>query len=134
MPEFLVIYEEPRLIVTVDRLSFYEQEGHTLVIQAENEVKTFIAAYDYLTRRGHLVRTMKPCEGVEDLRRYAEQRWLYGGDNEIVVVAGLSLEQMEEVYEAGVPVIGGSNDTRRMTVITTIEPYQVHLGDAVVSG
>ncbi len=124
MKEFLVLYEEPRLVVTHDRSS-YEPEGHALVVQAENETQAFIVAYDHLTRRGHMVRTMKAGESLENLQRFAQQRRAYSGTLQIVVVAGLDIEHMEEVYQAGVPIVGGKNDDCVMTSILRIEPYQV---------
>ncbi|NJN68482.1 MAG: hypothetical protein HC884_18105 [Chloroflexaceae bacterium] len=132
MAEFLVLYEEPRLVVMHDR-SFYEPQGHALVVQASNETQAFIAAYDHLTRRGHMVRTMKAGESLENLQRFAQQRRAYSGTLQIVVVAGLDIEHMEEVYQAGVPIVGGKNDDCMMTDIISIQPYQVRRTGAVVS-
>jgi hypothetical protein len=135
MGEFLVLYDEPRLLVTTEKLSFFEREGHALVVEAADEVQAFIAAYDHLTRRGHMVRTIKAGENLENLRRFQEQRRIYqgeGGEKAVAVVAGLTLDQMQRVYDAGVPVVGGTGENRQMTNILNIQPYQVDTGRALV--
>lgn len=131
MAEFLVLYEEPKLLVDRDR-SWYEFEGHSLVVDAEDEAWAFVAAYDYLTRRGHMVRTMKAGTTLDDIMRLQEERRRYDPSVQIAVVAGLSLEQMQVGYDAGIPVIGGRLDNQRMTNIIRIQPYAIQHTPAVV--
>jgi hypothetical protein len=123
--EYLVLYEEPRIVMTADYQSHYEQEGHALVVQATDEAQAFIAAFDLLTRRGHMVRTIKAGETRETLLRSQEEQRTYNPEVHIAVTAGLTLEQMEQVWDAGVPVIGGRGDTRKMTTIIKISHYSV---------
>lgn len=134
MTEFLVFYEEPRFVTTAERLSFYEQEGHALVVQADNAVQAFVAAFDCLTRRGHMVRTIKAGESLESLQRVQSERRAYDDGVHVAVIAGLNLDQMLEVYEAGVPVVGGRNDNRVMTSILRIQPYTVNQQANIVDG
>lgn len=124
MSDFLVLYEEPRLLHT-DQQTQYEKEGHALVVQAEDEVQAFVAAFDHLTRRGHMVRTMKAGEDLADLVRVEQERQQYEGDFRVLVVADLNLEQMQQVYQSGVPIIGGRGDTQVMTSIIRIQPYAI---------
>jgi hypothetical protein len=123
--EFLVLYDEPRLIHTYDKGAFYEQEGHSLVVQANDEEYAFIAAFDCLTRRGHMVRTMKPGETVDDLFRSQEQQRAYNPEINVAVISGLTLDQMQRVWAAGVPIIGGRGDTRKMTHIVSLQAYDL---------
>ncbi len=125
MPEFLVLYEVPRLIISHESGSFYDNEGHALVVQANDVVQAFIIAFDHLTRHGHMVRTIKPGEIREDLLVSQEQQRAYNPDVQVIVISGLSLDQMEQVWQAGVPIIGGRGDNRKMTRIIKIEPYQL---------
>lgn len=133
MPKFLILYEEPRLVITPDRGSYYEQEGHALVVEAAHESDAFVMAFDYLSRRGHMVRTIKPGENVEDLQRSQEEQRSYNPDVHIQVIAGMSLDQMLQVWNAGVPVIGGRGDHRKMTTLLKIAPYTLECTGKVLS-
>lgn len=133
MTEFLVLYEEPHMVKTTERETMWEHKGHTLVVQAPDPVQAFVAAFDYLTRRGHMVRTMKAGEVLEELLRVEAERRRYDGGFHVCVVAGLNLDQMQQAYQAGVPVIGGKGDKRTMTSIISIQPYAVAREGTVVT-
>lgn len=127
MQEYLVLYEEPCLIKTLDKGSYYDYEGHALVVEAENEVQAFIVAFDILTRRGHMVRTIKPGETPDELVQSQQQQRTYTPDVYVTVIAGLTLDQMQQIWSAGIPVIGGRGDTRKMTNIISIHSYSLEL-------
>ncbi len=122
--EFLVFYEVPRLVAGEQDATF-EQEGHALVVCAESAVDAFIGAFDWLTRRGHMVRTIKAGERLESLQRIEQERQQYEGGFKLSVVAGLMMDEMQQVYDAGVPIVGGKGDNRTMTTIISIQPYRV---------
>ena len=68
----------------------YRPEGHTLIVNAENKVKAFILAYQELTSKGCMVRTVGDYAG-----------WKIGssdGSNEeLLDYAGLSTSEMKEI-------------------------------------
>jgi hypothetical protein len=123
--EYLVLYEEPRFVMALDQQTHYDNEGHALVVPAETEAQAFVVAFDMLTRRGHMVRTIKAGETRDTLQRSQQEQRTYDPHVHIIVIAGLTLEQMEHVWNAGVPLIGGRGDTRKMTNIINIQPYNI---------
>src|ERR1035438_6578923 len=96
--KFLVTYIVDRYFQGEDGLR-YRAEGHSLTVEAENKVKAFIAAYEHLTEKGHMVCTV--AEVQQDDERTLE---LYGGEvsNGPPGVASLSSTETQQVYDAGI--------------------------------
>jgi hypothetical protein len=97
----------------------YRPEGYTFIVQAEDKVQAFIAAYENLTANGHMVCTAGPFYG----RIFTAAD---GREEEELALAGLSTAEMKKVYEAGIPPTGYQRDYSNvaMTHIERIEPYK----------
>jgi hypothetical protein len=92
----------------------YSPEKRTLVVSANNLVDAFIAAYAKLTEEGHTVCTVN-SDGIHSI----DTEYLH-------VVANLSGEEMQKIYDAGVPknYSSKSNNYESMTHIKTINEFK----------
>jgi hypothetical protein len=114
MPEFLVRFSrKERWPYPGD--SFTETKFGILLVESENRVDAFAAAYDYLVRRGHsvdLMLTNKYKEGPDEMNHYK--------------FTDADLEQMRLL---GVPVDEYDGDTR----IYSVELHSVSHSGRVLS-
>lgn len=109
MPEFLVTYEQERYFPG-EKETIQKRAVQVLVIEAGDRVQAFVTAFDYLTRRGYLIPTVN-----RDMYKRLDQP-----------VAGLTEEEMQAVYEAGVPK-NYKGLSELLTLITDVQPYEVNV-------
>jgi hypothetical protein len=114
--KYLISYTTDRYFDGEDGV-LYRPEGRTMIVEAESKIKAFVLAYQELTDKGYMVRT---------LGDFATWKTVSSDGSEYTDLhyAGLSSDEMNEVYKLGVPQVSHGGETYiAMTHIKNIQPH-----------